>query len=110
MTHELVEQRPMLFPDGGVFLAVASITLDRSAASWRVPIELHARLRPLVREIREENCLDATTITRFADRLNEALGLRIATVSPADVRMSEVVAIMTGAMNADQVTKRDREQ
>ncbi len=55
MRHVFEERPPIVFRDGGVFLAIATITIDKLTTTWNVPTELLAVFSRLVEGLSSAN-------------------------------------------------------
>lgn len=81
MEYEYEVQNPFLFPDGGVFLATASISLDQRKTHWRIPKTFEEIFRRIGPTIAPESCLDATVVSAQSSELDRALGLEEGTIA-----------------------------
>lgn len=81
MEYEFEIQNPFLFPDGGVFLATASIDLDERMTHWRIPKTFEEIFRRITPTLPPESCLDAEVVSARAAELDRALGLEEGTIA-----------------------------
>lgn len=80
MEYRFDIQNPFLFPDGGVFLATASIDLDERTTRWQVPRSFEREFRRIAPTIPPESCLDAEVISARGQELDRVLGLEEGTI------------------------------
>ncbi|HUX21597.1 MAG TPA: GNAT family N-acetyltransferase [Spirochaetia bacterium] len=72
---------PVLFPDGGVFLATAKLSLDGETTTWHIPGEFESKLRPVVSSIPSDRCLDVDFLAVLSMELDSLLGLNRGTLT-----------------------------
>ena len=92
MEHQFRIWQPLVFPDGGVFVAVASLTLDRCSTIWSVPIGLEDQFRSLCTAISEQNCFDPSFLTSQSSDLNAMLQLPDGTIQWRPAAAYEYIA------------------
>lgn len=72
---------PILFPDGGVFLATARLSLDKESTTWKIPAQFHSVFKEIVSTIPSERCLDSGFLAGLSKELDSRLGLQSGTLT-----------------------------